>query len=172
MLKRIFQKITLYINQIDTRSLLSVFFSFYAIPSPYTTPASDTYPAVTDADILPFRYPPAGLHRCQFLLCSLPCTVPASNPLMVLQFHRTGIAAHPKPHTGDLDGNMFLPAFRSPVEDLSFQFVEVFHSFASPVAENLITLNQILNTPLVKLRYQFSKHPGTRTDHKRARQRS
>ncbi|EBQ7861323.1 hypothetical protein BS808_13820 [Salmonella enterica] len=53
---------------------------------------------------------------------------------------------------------MFLPAFRSPVEDLSFQFVEVFHSFASPVAENLITLNQILNTPLVKLRSYLEHH--------------
>ncbi|EAO0728354.1 hypothetical protein E4X58_20820 [Salmonella enterica] len=87
-LRRIYQKIMLYVNQIDTRSFVSVFFCFYAIPSPYTTPAIGTYPVATGADILPFRYPPAGLHCCQFLLCSLPCTVPASNPLMELAASR------------------------------------------------------------------------------------
>ncbi|EAA6248307.1 hypothetical protein D1X48_14860 [Salmonella enterica] len=46
---------------------------------------------------------------------------------------------------------MFLPTFSSPVEDFSFQFVEVFHFVASPVAENLITLNQIFNVRAVKL---------------------
>ncbi|EAV6400495.1 hypothetical protein E8K60_13125 [Salmonella enterica] len=46
---------------------------------------------------------------------------------------------------------MFLPALGSPVEDFSFQFVEVFHFVASPVAENLITLNQIFNVRAVKL---------------------
>ncbi|EBC2469326.1 hypothetical protein CTP45_13905 [Salmonella enterica] len=46
---------------------------------------------------------------------------------------------------------MLLPALSSPVEDFSFQFVEVFHFVASPVAENLIKRNQISNTPFVKL---------------------
>ncbi|EBH0167711.1 TPA: hypothetical protein JD836_18000 [Citrobacter freundii] len=46
---------------------------------------------------------------------------------------------------------MFLPTLSSPVEDFSFQFVEVFHFVASPVAENLIKRNQISNTPFVKL---------------------
>ncbi|EAM5233376.1 hypothetical protein FPX20_20920 [Salmonella enterica] len=53
---------------------------------------------------------------------------------------------------------MFLPTLSSPVEDFSFQFVEVFHFVASPVAENLITLNQISNTPLVKLRSYLEHH--------------
>ncbi|ECG6490591.1 hypothetical protein ABL07_000338 [Salmonella enterica subsp. enterica serovar Chailey] len=67
---------------------------------------------------------------------------------------------------------MFLPTLSSPVEDFSFQFVEVFHFVASPVAENLIKRNQISNTPFVKLRYQSLKCLGTRMDRRRAHQRS
>ncbi|EAB0136092.1 hypothetical protein GFW03_17295 [Salmonella enterica] len=52
---------------------------------------------------------------------------------------------------------MFLPTFSSPVEDFSFQFVEVFHFVASPVAENLIKRNQISNTPFVKL-HSYLEH--------------
>ncbi|EDY8128268.1 hypothetical protein GPA73_004522 [Salmonella enterica] len=46
---------------------------------------------------------------------------------------------------------MFLPTLSSPVEDFSFQFVEVFQFVASPVAENLIKRNQIFNVRAVKL---------------------
>nr|DAR57762.1 MAG TPA: hypothetical protein [Caudoviricetes sp.] len=67
---------------------------------------------------------------------------------------------------------MLLPALSSPIEDFSFQFVEVFHFVASPVAENLIKRNQISNTPFVKLRHQSLKCPGIRMDRIQAHQQS
>ncbi|EAM3617070.1 hypothetical protein F0422_20410 [Salmonella enterica] len=67
---------------------------------------------------------------------------------------------------------MFLPTLSSPVEDFSFQFVEVFHFVASPVAENLIKRNQISNTLFVKLHHQSLKFPGIRMDRIQAHQRS